>query len=173
MALVYQIFTSPLGEILVAGSGFAVTRVMKGDDKHQLSADFRLQHEDASPVDKSGYIREACSAIAAYLNGKTTRIDVAVQVGGTEFQRKVWHELRQIPYGKTMSYSAIAEAIDAPDAFRAVANACGDNPVPLIIPCHRVVHKSGNAVGFGWGADAKHYLLELEQRQHAGAKSIA
>lgn len=163
MAIAFQIFSSPIGEILVAGNSFAVTQVKWGEDKHQLSADFRLDNADATPFDRSGYIYEACSAIANYLNGKTTRIDVAVQTGGTDFERKVWHELRQIRYGKTTSYSAIAEAIGAPDAFRAVANACGNNPVPLIIPCHRVIHKNGDVSGFAWGKEAKKFLLELEK----------
>ncbi len=162
MALAYQIFTSPIGAILVAGSGFAVTQVRRGNDRHKLAADFQLEHEYASPLDRSGYIREACAAIAAFLNGDTNRIDVAIQVDGTDFQRKVWHALRQIPYGKTVSYSDIADTIGSPDAFRAVANACGHNPVPLIIPCHRVIHKSGDFNGFGWGPDAKRFLLELE-----------
>jgi AraC family transcriptional regulator of adaptative response/methylated-DNA-[protein]-cysteine methyltransferase len=165
MPLAFQIFSSPIGEILVAGTGYAVTDVKHGTDKNQLAADFRLEHDYASPFDRSGYIREACWVIAAYLSGKTQRIDLAIQTDGTEFERKVWHELRQIPYGKTVSYSAVAEAIGSKDAFRAVANACGDNPVPLIIPCHRVIHKNGDMHGFGWGKDTKKFLLDLEREQ--------
>lgn len=162
MVLAYQIFSSPLGEILVAGSSFAISYVKRGNDRNQLANDFLLEHQYATPLDRSGYVREACAAIAGFLTGQTTRIDIAVQVDGTEFQRKVWHELRQIPYGKTASYSDVAETIGAPGAFRAVANACGDNPVPLIVPCHRVIHKNGDMSGFGWGVDAKRFLLELE-----------
>jgi AraC family transcriptional regulator of adaptative response/methylated-DNA-[protein]-cysteine methyltransferase len=172
LPLSYQIFSSPLGEILVAGSGFAVSHVLKGADRNQLVAEFHLDHEGASPIDNSGYIREACDRIAAYLNCESQRIDVAIQVDGTDFERKVWHALRQIPYGATASYSEIAQAVGAPDAFRAVANACASNPVPLIIPCHRAVHKSGTHVGFGWGKEAKEFLLALE-RQHAHAGIIA
>jgi AraC family transcriptional regulator of adaptative response/methylated-DNA-[protein]-cysteine methyltransferase len=162
MGLAYQIFTSPIGEILVAGNGFAISHVRHGDDRERLAADFQREHEHASALDRAGYVRNACGAIADFLNGETTRIDVAVQLDGTEFQRKVWHELRQIPYGKTVSYSEVAQAIGVPGAFRAVANACGNNPVPLIIPCHRVIHKSGDMSGFAWGKDAKRFLLELE-----------
>jgi AraC family transcriptional regulator of adaptative response/methylated-DNA-[protein]-cysteine methyltransferase len=167
-SIFYQVFSSTLGEILVAGNSFAVTHVIRGNDKYLLTADFRLTYEDASPLDRGGYIRESCGAISDYLHSKATRIDVAVQLQGTDFQRKVWHEIRQIPYGKTATYSDLAEAIGMPDAFRAVANACGSNPVPLIIPCHRVVHKNGDGLGFAWGPEAKQFLLNLE-REHVAA----
>lgn len=162
MALSYQIFSSPIGEILVAGTGFSVTQIKCGEDRHLLASEFRLDHEYASPLDKSGYLREACGAIMAFLKGESARIDVTIQADGTEFQRKVWHTLRQIPYGRTASYSDIANIIGAPDAFRAVAGACSHNPVPLVIPCHRIIHKSGDFTGFAWGENAKRYLLELE-----------
>jgi AraC family transcriptional regulator of adaptative response/methylated-DNA-[protein]-cysteine methyltransferase len=164
MSLAFQIFSSRIGEILVAGSSYAVTHVMQGDDRNRLASDFHMKYEGGAPFDRSGYIREACSVIANYLNGESQRNDIAIQVEGSEFERRVWNELRQIPYGKTTSYSAIAESIGAPDAFRAVANACGSNPVPLIIPCHRVIHKNGDISGFAWGDDAKRFLLDMERQ---------
>jgi len=164
MALAFQIFASPIGEILVAGTGYCVMHVMRGDDKHRLAADFRLEYDEATPLDRSGYIREGCTSIAAYLRGAIRNIDLAFQTGGTDFQRKVWHELRLIPYGETRTYGDIAKAIGEPEAFRAVANACGKNPVPLIVPCHRAVHKDSDMSGFSWGAEAKQFLLDLEQK---------
>ena len=165
MPLFYQIVSSPMGEILVAGNGFAVTQVRHGIDRRLLAAEFHLEHEDATAMDRHGYIREVCDSISRFLKGETNRIDVAIQVQGTDFQRKVWHALRQIPYGMTVSYSDVAEYLGMPEAFRAVANACGDNPVPLIVPCHRVLHKNGDTSGFAWGEDAKRFLLELEWQQ--------
>jgi AraC family transcriptional regulator of adaptative response/methylated-DNA-[protein]-cysteine methyltransferase len=163
MKLAYQIFSSPIGEILVAGNAFAITQVKHGTDKSLLAAEFRMENEDASVFDSTGYVKDACKVISDYLHGKVHHIDVAVQLDGTEFQRKVWHAISQIPYGSTSNYSAIAESLGMPEAFRAVANACGDNPVPLIIPCHRVVHKSGEMSGFAWGIEAKKYLLNMEK----------
>jgi AraC family transcriptional regulator of adaptative response/methylated-DNA-[protein]-cysteine methyltransferase len=169
MQLSYQVFSSPIGEILVAGNAFAVTHVKWGKDKATLASNFMFAHTDVNSFDKTGYLREASSAILDFIRGKSSRIDVTIQTGGTDFQRKVWQKLREIPYGKTANYSAIAEAIDAPDAFRAVANACGDNPVPLIIPCHRVIHKNGDAGGFAWGNEVKQFLLTMEKERVGAA----
>ncbi len=163
MQIGYQIFSCPLGELLVAGTPFAVTNILLGTDKTQLGAEFLWQHDNASSIAKNEYVKEACQAIAAYLHGENPRIDVAIQLDGTEFQRKVWSVLRQIPYGHTISYSAVAGAIGDSSAVRAVANACADNPVPLIVPCHRVIHKNGDITGFSWGKEAKRWLLDLEK----------
>ena len=168
MPLAYQIFSSPLGEILVAGTEFAVTYVQLGSDKTLLGAEFIMEHENASSFGRTDYIKEASASISAYLQGKSQRIDIAFQADGTEFQRKVWQAIRQIPFGKTVDYTALAEAIDSPDAVRAVANACGANPMPLVIPCHRVIQKDGSPGGFAWGSQAKRFLLELE-KEYAGA----
>ncbi len=132
-----------------------------------------MRHDNAAPFDRSGYIREACSAIGEFLSGRAQRIDIAIQVEGSEFERRVWSELRQIPYGKTTYYSAIAEAIGSPDASRAVANACNSNPVPLVVPCHRVIHKNGDISGFAWGEEAKKFLLSLERQQVSAESALA
>jgi len=164
MQLVYEIFSSPLGELLVAGNDSAVIHVTQGKDKTLLAADFLFRY-NARPATKHDYVHKACMAITRYLEGKSAEMDIDFEIDGTEFQCKVWDALLKIPYGKTRSYSDIAHLIGKPGAFRAVANACGDNPVPLLIPCHRVVHKSGNAVGFGWGKEAKYFLLNLEKKR--------
>ena len=83
-------------------------------------------------------------------------------IKGTDFQRRVWKELSKIPKGETRTYKQIAMAIGNPDSSRAVANACGKNPRPIIVPCHRVIGKSGKLVGYGGGLDRKNYLLDLE-----------
>jgi AraC family transcriptional regulator of adaptative response/methylated-DNA-[protein]-cysteine methyltransferase len=172
MRLAYQIFSSPLGEILVSGTDFAITHVQHGTNKTLLAAEFKMEHEEANSFGSSDYVKDGCAALSAYLQGKTQRIDIAFQADGTDFQRRVWRALRQIPYGKTVDYTAIAAVIGAPNAVRAVANACGSNPLPLIIPCHRVIQKNGSDGGFAWGAEAKRYLLELE-KMNIAALSLA
>ena len=98
-----------------------------------------------------------------YLEGKLRRFGCKFDLKGTPFQRKVWSELANIPYGQTRSYKEIAEAIGHPKAFRAVGNANGNNPIPLIIPCHRVIENSGGLGGFGHGVKVKKKLLAFEE----------
>jgi len=102
-----------------------------------------------------------------YFAGKRTTFDLALIPQGTEFQVKVWNELRRIPYGETISYKQLAERIGKPKAVRAVGAANGANPIPIVIPCHRVIGNDGSLTGFGGGLPLKKRLLELESRQLA------
>lgn len=104
---------------------------------------------------------EAAGQIDEYLAGKRTSFDLPLSIGGTDFQKSVWEELRKIPYGRTASYRDIAERIGRPRAYRAVGNACNSNPLPLIIPCHRVTASNGIG-GFGGGLALKKKLMEIE-----------
>lgn len=165
MQLRYQIFSSAMGEILVGGNSFAVTHIMHGDNRTILSARFLLEQGHVGMMEDTSTIERACVAIANYLNGKSTDIDIAIAPKGTVFQRSVWQAIQKIPYGHTASYTDIARSIGAPHAFRAVAHACAENPIPLIIPCHRVIHKNGDVSGFAWGIEAKRYLLNLEKER--------
>jgi O-6-methylguanine DNA methyltransferase len=109
-----------------------------------------------------GYPPEWQRQIQEYLAGERREFDVNIIFArGTDFQRAVWREMLKTPYGQTRSYKQIAAAIGKPNAFRAVANACGLNPYPIIIPCHRVV-ASGGLGGFSLGLDTKRRLLGLE-----------
>jgi methylated-DNA-[protein]-cysteine S-methyltransferase len=98
-----------------------------------------------------------------YLKGELRDFDCKLDFKGTPFQKKVWSELVKIPYGQTRSYKEIAKAIGHLNAFRAVGNANGNNPIPLIIPCHRVIESNGGLGGFGHGLKAKKQLLDLEK----------
>jgi len=98
-----------------------------------------------------------------YLNGELRRFDCKLDFKGTSFQKKVWSALAKIPYGQTRSYQDIAKAIGHPKAFRAVGNANGQNPIPLIVPCHRVIESNGGLGGFGHGIKVKKRLLDLEK----------
>lgn len=101
--------------------------------------------------------------LKSYLNGKLKKFNCPLDLRGTEFQKKVWLALRRIPYGETRSYKQIAEAIGHPHAFRAVGGANGRNPIPLIIPCHRVIRSNGDLGGFGHGIEIKKRLIEFEK----------
>ena len=102
-------------------------------------------------------------ALEDYLAGHTKQLTVVLELtGGTELQRRVWQALQQIPYGETITYSDLAQHVGRADAVRAVASACGKNPLPIIIPCHRVLAKDGSLGGFAWGLPAKQTLLGLE-----------
>ncbi len=97
-----------------------------------------------------------------YFQGRLKIFDLGLSLQGTDFQKKVWHALTQIPYGKTISYGELAQRIGNPKACRAVGLANGKNPIPIIIPCHRVIGKNGKLTGFGGGIPVKQHLLELE-----------
>lgn len=107
----------------------------------------------------------ALDQLTEYFAGDRTGFSVPVEmVGGSEFERAVWGEIAKIPYGEMHTYGAIATALGDPGAARAVGTACNHNPVPVIVPCHRVVGAGGKMVGFGGGIDRKRRLLELEAR---------
>ena len=106
------------------------------------------------------------SQLKRYLKGRLLRFGCPLDFRGTRFEKKVWSELRKIPYGQTRSYKEIARAIGHPKAFRAVGNANGKNPLSLIIPCHRVIESNGGLGGFGHGIKVKKQLLDFE-KSHA------
>jgi len=108
--------------------------------------------------------REALSQLKKYVKGELKHFQCRLDLKGTPFQKKVWSALTKIPYGKTRSYKDIAHAISHPKAFRAVGNANGSNPIPLIVPCHRVIESNGGLGGFGHGLKVKRQLLAFEKK---------
>src|SRR5260370_32831205 len=107
-------------------------------------------------------LADARQQIDAYLSGEREKFDLPILAEGTPFQQRVWNALRQIPYGQTRSYADIAVSLGDPKATRAVGAANGRHPIPLIIPCHRVVNADGGLGGFTGGLEIKHFLLKLE-----------
>lgn len=116
--------------------------------------------------ERTGYFTEVANQLDEYFEGKRTKFELNISPKGTEFQKKVWVELLKIPYGKTKSYQEIAEAVGKPKAQRAVGSACNKNPILLIIPCHRVISKTGKLTGFACGVDRKEQLLKMESNQY-------
>ena len=120
---------------------------------------------ESKPVyPKNGVIEIAISQISEYLEGNRREFTIPLRLEGTEFRMKVWNEMRNIPYGETITYKELARSIGSPDACRAVANACGANPFPILIPCHRVVASGGKIGGYTGGLDIKLALLEIEKQ---------
>lgn len=113
--------------------------------------------EDSLPI-----LRQAATELTAYMAGQRRDFAVAFEPIGTNFQRRVWHELSQIPYGEVRSYADIAKALGQPTATRAVGAANGKNPLPIFIPCHRVIASDGSLHGYSAGLDVKRALLALE-----------
>ena len=156
----YMISESRLGFILVAETDKGICSVSMADSPDQLVKQLSSEFAKATLL-KSDKVRDSMNAILEYLDGK--KLNLPVDVHGTEFQKRVWAAISRIPYGETMSYNGIAEEIGMPRAYRAVANACGANPVPLIVPCHRVIRKDGGLGGYGMGIERKKYLLDMEK----------
>jgi methylated-DNA-[protein]-cysteine S-methyltransferase len=108
------------------------------------------------------YLFEVFNQLNEYFSGSRKKFDLPLDIDGTEFQKKVWNELKKIPYGKTKSYKYIAEKLGDVKAIRAVGKANGQNPVPILIPCHRVIGSNGKLTGYAGGLDIKEKLLEIE-----------
>jgi len=125
----------------------------------------RLEYPQAEIVEDDGQLQSWSKLLLRHLQGETSEINLPLDVKATAFQRRVWEELRKIPYGETKSYSEIARSIGQPKAVRAVANACGANPAAIVIPCHRVVRDNGESGGYKWGRDRKVRLLEQERKR--------
>lgn len=153
---------NPLGgEIWLARQNGSVCAVLLGRDERRLRAEWRRRFPNEAwrerPPD------ETLARLLAYLGGE--RIDLnalPLAAKGTAFQQSVWAALRQIPYGETRSYGQLAAALGKPAGARAVGAACGQNPVALLIPCHRATRRDGALGGYYWGLEIKKALLRLE-----------
>jgi AraC family transcriptional regulator of adaptative response/methylated-DNA-[protein]-cysteine methyltransferase len=162
MRVHYSIANSPLGRLLVGATDKGISALYLGDSDERLETALRKEYPRAEILrDKSG-LEGWIDKILAHLRGKEPHLDLPTDVQATAFQRRVWEELRRIPYGATRTYSEVARAIGQPSAVRAVARACATNPVSVVVPCHRVVREDGNLAGYRWGLERKHALLKSE-----------
>jgi len=160
----YATAQSALGWLLVARSDRGVCAVLLGNDPRELEEDLRSR----MPAAKLEVGDEACAyvaaTIAAHVENPSVPLDFTLDARGTPFQLRVWKALRAIPAGMTISYSELARQVGTPEAVRAVASACGANPIALAVPCHRVVSKDGSLGGYRWGVERKRALLQREKR---------
>ena len=147
---------SPIGRLLLAGDGDSLIQVsfQAGPRPLQPPGTWR---PGAAPF------RAAIAQLGEYFAGRRLQFELPLAPRGTEFQRRVWHALREIPYGETISYGELACRIGKPGASRAVGLANGANPLPIVVPCHRVIGADGSLTGFGGGLPIKRKLLALEE----------
>jgi methylated-DNA-[protein]-cysteine S-methyltransferase len=151
----YWYLSSPVGQLMLAGDENRLVTLSfdNGSRPPRPGADWQLSERP---------FRETIQQLNAYFEGQLRRFDLPLAPEGTAFQQEVWSALQAIPYGETLSYGQLARRIGRSSACRAVGAANGRNPIPIIIPCHRVIGANGSLTGFGGGLAIKHYLLELE-----------
>ena len=147
----YSTLSTPIGELLLTSDGAALTGVY-----------FEGHTPDAAWREDDEILWEAREQLTAYFGGRLTEFTLPLAPSGTPFQMRVWEELNAIPFGTTISYGEQARRLDRPSASRAVGSANGRNPIPVVVPCHRVVGAGGGLTGFGGGLDRKKWLLEHE-----------
>jgi len=151
-----------LGSILVAASERGVCDIMMGNDPVALARKLREKFPNAEFREGDAAFRKTVGRVVGLVEAPDGKIDLPLDIRGTAFQQRVWEALRKIPAGMTATYGEIAREIGSPRAVRAVAQACGANPLAVIIPCHRVVHRDGRRSGYHWGVKRKNALLRRE-----------
>jgi methylated-DNA-[protein]-cysteine S-methyltransferase len=159
MTLFYKEMKSPVGKLKLVASSKALVAVLWEQERPNRVKIGTMNLEPQHPI-----LVEAERQLSEYFAGKRTKFDLPLQPDGTEFQKKVWRALREIPFGKTKSYLDLARAIGFPDASRAVGAANGKNPLSIVVPCHRVVGADGALTGFAGGLETKAALLALEAK---------
>jgi methylated-DNA-[protein]-cysteine S-methyltransferase len=134
--------------------------VLEGDDARLTRLGFGVP---VAPQGDAGSVASAAIQLEQYFAGERTEFDLDVELAGTDFERRVWAEVRAIPYGSTVTYAEIARRVGRPSASRAVGRANGHNPIAVIVPCHRVVGSDGSLTGYAGGIEMKRALLDLER----------
>jgi methylated-DNA-[protein]-cysteine S-methyltransferase len=158
MSIPYAYLESPIGTLLISGNAGGLQQILFSTNGSRSCPD-PAWREDTSAFD------EVIRQLRAYFAGELENFDLPLMPQGTPFQQNVWNELQKIPYGGTISYGELARRIGNPNASRAVGLANGSNPIPVVIPCHRVIGSNGKLTGYGGGLPIKEKLLALEKRQ--------
>ncbi len=151
-------FKTPIGMLRIAVDVKGLRYVLFESNKHEPSniVDWK---KDRSVTNV------ARQQLLEYFSGERKEFELEISLAGTEFQRRTWQMLANIPYGQTWSYAELAKRVDSPKAVRAVGAANGRNPLPIVLPCHRVIGSNGSLTGFGGGLPVKRWLLDHENRQ--------
>jgi AraC family transcriptional regulator, regulatory protein of adaptative response / methylated-DNA-[protein]-cysteine methyltransferase len=166
----YVITSTSIGKLLVAATDRGVCAVTLGDDDAALESGLAAEYPAAGRkrVDApSSSLQQWVRAVVESVEGDASSLSIPLDVQATAFQWKVWRELQKIPFGKTRSYTEVANAIGSPSAVRAVASACANNRVAVVIPCHRVIRENGSLGGYRWGLERKRRLLTKERASGA------
>ncbi|WP_342317119.1 methylated-DNA--[protein]-cysteine S-methyltransferase [Lysobacter sp. FW306-1B-D06B] len=156
MTIRYAHVPSPVGPLLLAASDEGLHLIEFQNPRHPMAhcAQWKARECDV--------IRLAARQLGEYFDGARQAFDLPLAARGTPFQLSVWHTLDSIPYGGTISYAQLAQRVGRPSAMRAVGAANGRNPLPIVLPCHRVIGSDGSLTGFGGGLPTKEYLLRME-----------
>lgn len=162
----HTVIESPIGDLTLVAVDGGLAGLYMEQHRHR-PAEEKFGDRDAEPFGT------VIAQLRAYFEGTLTTFDVPLAPRGTPFQRAVWDALREIPYGRTMSYGQLAERLGRPTAARAVGLANGRNPISIIVPCHRVVGSTGDLTGYGGGLDRKRHLLALEAARLAPTLAFA
>jgi methylated-DNA-[protein]-cysteine S-methyltransferase len=162
----YDVIPTPIGRLIVASDGSAISGVWMANAD---PSDERWEERRGMDA----LLSEARDELTAYFDGRLRAFTVPLAPNGTEFQRRVWSALTEIPYGATISYAELARRVNNTAAVRAVGAANGRNPIPIIVPCHRVIGSDGSLTGFGGGLDRKRWLLQHENSRYASQVELA
>ena len=151
------IFKSPIGLLKICEeNSYIINLCLLSDNSNHNIHEYSVRHSDL--------LYEAYVQLNEYFSGNRKDFELPINYIGTTFQKQVWHELQNIPFGTTRSYEDVADSIGNPKAFQAVGQANSKNPIMIIVPCHRVIRKNGNISGYTYGKKVKEYLLDLEKR---------
>lgn len=160
MKLAFMYMPSPVGRLKLVATDSALVAVIWDNENPKRVRQAELVEQPDHPI-----LLDAQQQLNEYFQGQRQTFELPLDFEGTEFQKKVWQALLNIPFGETRSYRQIAEQVGSPKAVRAVGAANGQNPISIIAPCHRVIGSGGKLVGFAGGLDNKEILLKLEQQQ--------
>ena len=162
MGVRYTVAECALGYVAIARTAKGLAAAFIGDDGERLVRHMEERFPDSQAVAPD----ELTDRVVEALDSASDDLGIPVDPAGTEFQKSVWRALREIPAGATVTYSELAHRIGRPRSVRAVAAACGANPIAVIVPCHRVIGKDGSLTGYAWGIEKKQMLLEREKARH-------
>ena len=174
MAKIYcTSFDSKIGTIYIASTDKGVCKIcIPKETKKDFFSWLAINFNEDDVVDNKSHNKDVIDQLTRYFNGKLAKFSAPIDLLGTSFQLRVWRELKNIPYGTTISYKQLARRVGVPRGFQAVGSANGCNPVPIIIPCHRVIGSDGSLVGYGGDLWRKQWLLEHEGKIKNGVQTL-
>jgi methylated-DNA-[protein]-cysteine S-methyltransferase len=159
-----HIYTSPIGRIKIVADKDCIQAITFIDDLASTS--------NNEGIESPAVIHQCIDELIDYFDGSRTQFTVPIHQSGTDFQQKVWKELYEVPYAKTMSYAELAKKLGNTKVIRAAASANGKNKIAIIVPCHRIIGSDSNLTGYAWGLARKKWLLQHEFRVGLGVQTL-
>ena len=164
MQQIEHIYTSPIGRIKIVADTDCIQAITFIDDSVSASSN--------EGIESPAVIHQCIDELIDYFNGSRTQFTVPIHQSGTDFQQKVWKELYEVPYAKTMSYAELAKKLGDTKVIRAAASANGKNKIAIIVPCHRIIGSDSSLTGYAWGLARKKWLLQHEFRIGLGVQTL-